>query len=465
MSTTRRNLLKAAASIAVLPIASLSEFAYARRLPEVLEPRQGKVQLLPDPYPETAVWGYGGTVPGPEIRVPQGSRVRRQLVNSLSQPSSIHWHGIRIDNRMDGVPGLTQDAVPPGGSFDYDFEAPDAGTYWYHSHERSAEQVARGLYGALIVEEATSPDIDREEVLILDDWRLQEDGQLIPDFMSSRDRSHAGRTGNFLTTNGQSGLDLPARQHERLRLRLINAANARIFSLILDGLRGWVAALDGMPLKTPVPIDGDLVLAPAQRADLIVDVTANSGETAYLAYIEGNEAYVQVRIPVRGAASTALRPAPRALPPNPQLEPEDLSSTVKARLVMEGGAMGRMRNAVLDGESKTFRQLVEANQFWAFNGVVGLTEKPLIEVGRGEAVRLSIRNDTEFPHGMHLHGQHFREVGADGGLGSMRDTLLLFRGETREIVFVADNPGNWLIHCHMLSHQDSGMKTWISVLA
>ena len=131
-----------------------------------------------------------------------------------------------------------------------------------------------------------------------------------------------------------------------------------------------------MPLKTPVPIDGDLVLAPAQRADLIVDVTANSGETAYLAYIEGNEAYVH---PVRGAASTALRPAPRALPPNPQLEPEDLSSTVKARLVMEGGAMGRMRNA--DGESKTFRQLVEANQFWAFNGVVGLTEKPLIEVG------------------------------------------------------------------------------------
>ena len=129
MSTTRRKLLKAAASFAVMPIATLSEFAYARRLPEVLEPRPGKVQLLPDPYPETAVWGYGGTVPGPEIRVAQGSRVRRQLMNSLSQPSSIHWHGIRIDNRMDGVPGLTQDAVPPGGSFDYDFEAPDAGTY------------------------------------------------------------------------------------------------------------------------------------------------------------------------------------------------------------------------------------------------------------------------------------------------------------------------------------------------
>ena len=182
---------------------------------------------------------------------------------------------------MDGVPGLTQDAVAPGDSFDYDFEVPDAGTYWYHSHECSAEQVARGLYGALIVEEATSSDIDREEVLIL------------------------------------------------------------------DGLRGWVVAFDGMPLKTPVPIDGELVLATAQRADLIVDVTANSGETAYLAYIEGNQAYVQVRIPVRGAASTALRPAPRALSPNPQLEPDDLSSTVKARLVMEGGAMGGMRNAVL----------------------------------------------------------------------------------------------------------------------
>lgn len=462
---TRRNLLKGATSLATLPFTAFPRFGHAGRIPEVLEPMPGKVQLLQDPYPETDIWGYGGTVPGPEIRVAQGARIHRRLVNSLSQSTSIHWHGIRIDNRMDGVPGLTQEAVLPNGSFDYEFELPDAGTYWYHSHERSTEQVARGLYGALIVEEPTAPDIDREEVLILDDWLIQENGQLYPDFMSRHDRSHAGRNGNLITTNGQSGLTLPARQHERLRLRLINAANARIFPLALYGLRGWIVALDGMPLKTPEPVGDMFFLAPAQRADLIVDVIAEPGATAYLARFEDNQAHAQISITVKGVASRALRPIPHALSPNPQSVPDRLSGAVKARLVMEGGAMGRMRNAFLDGERKSFRQLARANQFWAFNGVVGSTDEPLVDVGRGETVRLRIENDTVFPHGMHLHGQHFCEIGENGRLGPMRDTLLVFRGETREIAFVADNPGHWLFHCHTLSHQNSGMKTWIRVRA
>ncbi|EAQ22967.1 multicopper oxidase, putative [Roseovarius sp. 217] len=131
---------------------------------------------------------------------------------------------------MDGVAGLTQAAVEPGESFDYDFVVPDAGTYWYHAHARSIEQVARGLYGALIVEEAEAPEVDREEVLILDDWLLDpETAQINPDFTSAHSRSHAGRMGNFVATNGQYGLAIDVRQNERLRLRLINAANARIF--------------------------------------------------------------------------------------------------------------------------------------------------------------------------------------------------------------------------------------------
>ena len=127
--------------------------------------------------------------------------------------------------------------------------------------------------------------------------------------------------------------------------------------------------------------------------------------------------------------------------------------------------MGRMRNAILDGKRTSFHQLARANQFWALNGTVGQTEKPLVDVARGETVRLAIENDTVFPHGMHLHGQHFCEIDENDSLGPMRDTLLVFRGETREIAFVADNPGNWLFHCHTLSHQDSGMKTWIRVRA
>ncbi len=141
--------------------------------------------------------------PGPTIQVAKGARVQRQFVNELPQGSSIHWHGIRIDNAMDGVSGLTQDAVEPGQTFDYDFVVPDAGTYWFHAHNKSVEQVARGLYGALIVEEDEAPDIDQEEVLLLDDWLINPDtAQLDPDFEAAHDRSHGGRNGNFITTNG-----------------------------------------------------------------------------------------------------------------------------------------------------------------------------------------------------------------------------------------------------------------------
>ena len=125
----------------------------------------GSVRLAPSDYPETPIWGYDGRVPGPTIRVRQGERVVRRFVNGLPQPSTVHWHGIRIENAMDGAPELTQPLVPPGEEFLYDFVAPDAGTYWYHPHHRSFEQMARGLYGALVVEESAAPEVDREEEL------------------------------------------------------------------------------------------------------------------------------------------------------------------------------------------------------------------------------------------------------------------------------------------------------------
>ena len=124
---------------------------------QVLEPKPGTAPLAGVDKPGVSVWGYQGTVPGPLIRVKRGEKVRVRLKNGLAQPTTIHWHGIRIDNAMDGVPGLTQDAVQPGKTFDYSFIAPDAGTYWYHSHAKTWEQVARGLYGMLIVEEEAPP--------------------------------------------------------------------------------------------------------------------------------------------------------------------------------------------------------------------------------------------------------------------------------------------------------------------
>ena len=207
-------------------------------------------QLLPAPQGTTNVWGYNGSLPGPTIRVKAGERVRRRLVNDLPQPTAVHWHGIRIANHMDGAAGMTQAPVKPSGTFEYDFVAPDAGTYWYHSHDRSWEQAARGLHGPLIVEEPEPwTGADREIVLHLDDWRLERDGSFDEASLGElMDWSHGGRMGTALTTNGEAKPDFAVRAGERIRLRLINAANARIMALDLDGMRPRVVALDGHPV-------------------------------------------------------------------------------------------------------------------------------------------------------------------------------------------------------------------------
>ena len=364
---------------------------------------------------------------------------------------------------MDGVSGITQDAVPPGATFDYDFAVPDAGTYWYHAHNRSFEQVGRGLSGALIVEEPRSPDVDADHVLLLDDWLIDpEIGRLAENFGQPMQMSHGGRTGNYVTTNGTYDLTLGARQNERLRLRLINASNARIFALGIQGLSGWTVALDGMPLPTPQPVEDVFLLGPAQRADLFVDVTAQPGETARILRIDRDEAIPQVSFSVTGQGAKVQRSAPAPLPSNPRMAPPDLGSATPIKLVMAGGAMGRMNSAVLNGERKTFRELAQAGYFWSLNDVANIPDTPLATFSVGEPVRMNLTNDTVFPHAMHLHGMHFRAV-SDKQMGPMRDTLLIAAGETREVAFIADNPGKWLFHCHMLEHAASGMTTWINV--
>jgi FtsP/CotA-like multicopper oxidase with cupredoxin domain len=456
----RRTFLAGVGAAALLPRSALAQTTAMPRLKAMVN----NVQLAPPNFAPTEIWGYGGQMPGTEIRVKQGARVQRRLHNALPQATSVHWHGLRSDNAMDGVAGLTQDPVQPGQGFDYDFAAPDAGTYWYHSHNRSAEQVARGLYGALIVEEPDPLDIDREEVLILDDWLLNpETAQIDPDFTSSHDRSHAGRRGNYIATNGQFELTRPAARHERLRLRIINAANARLFRLGLAGLEGWVVAIDGMPVPAPTPMEDTMLLGPGQRVDLIVDVTAEPGEKAYLVRIDDDQPFAQVTFPVTNGGTRARRAPPPALPPNPDQVVEGLQDALRTKLNMAGGAMGSLDAAVLKGERKSFRQLADANEFWAFNGVVGMTDTPLLNASLGQTVRVEVFNDTAFPHAMHLHGNHFREILADGSLGLLRDTLLTFGGDKREIAFVANNPGDWLFHCHMLSHAESGMMTWVKV--
>ncbi|MCY4139334.1 MAG: multicopper oxidase family protein [Rhodobacteraceae bacterium] len=399
-----------------------------------------EARILPESEGSTRMFGFNGMTPGPELRVRQGDRLSVAFENGLDQPSTIHWHGIHLENAMDGVPDLTQAAVRPDETYRYAFDVPYAGTYWYHAHHRSWEQVARGLYGPLIVEEPDPPTVNHDITIVLDDWRLDQAGQLHESFGDLHDFSHAGRMGNFARALFSSAL---VRHGDRVRLRLINAATARVFSVTITGGIGKVVAHDGMPLAVPVPL-GDVLLAPAQRTDLILDV---AGPISFaLPTREGP--YPLGTISVSGSNpapfDTPIRPLPRARVPEP-----DPDRAVRLGLVMQGGAMGGRHRG---------------DDFWAFNDLSGMSEAPWHRFARGETARITLRNDTAFPHGIHLHGHHFHEIRDDGSFGHFRDTTLVDRQASRDILCVFDNPGKWLLHCHTLGHQASGMKTWVEVI-
>lgn len=456
MTIDRRTFLAGTAAVAALP-GSLGASEY-----RFLTARAGETRIAPPEYPATRVWAFDGMSPGPELRVPQGGRFERRLVNELPEPTSVHWHGLRLDNAMDGVPDLTQAPVAPGATFDYAFDCPDAGTFWYHSHLKASEQVERGLYGAMIVDEPDAPDIDAEHVLILDDWRLDQEAQVMGGFDNGHDLSHAGRMGNVVTTNGAMDLSLDARRGDRLRLRLINAANARIFTLGLTGMRGWIVATDGMPVKAPRPVVGAFVLAPAQRLDLIVDIEADAGEEAVLMDIIGEDRFAQVTFRV-ASGGTPREHAPSPLPPNPSTDAPASGAARDLTMLMEGGAMRWLAEADSPSGRKSGQDLAGDGLFWALNGFAGRPDTPFATLDRGETVRLAFVNDTLWPHAMHIHGHHFFELDAAGQPGDLRDTTLVQPRETRSVLLRADNPGDWLLHCHMLDHHAGGMGTWVRV--
>ena len=456
-------------------LAGLAAVSFARPVqasPFTLTAAPATAQLAPPEYAPTPVWAFNDQTPGPLLRARQGERMQVQVTNALDEDTAVHWHGLRLENAMDGVPYLTQSPIPPGESFDYDFRLPDAGTYWYHSHSRSFEQVARGLLGPLIIDETEPPDVDFDEVLILDDWLFEADATLFDTFGDLRTSAHAGRIGNWITVNGQGDFAKPLPRGARVRLRLINTANARVFQLRLTGMRAAVVALDGMPVVLPEGAvfrgTDELVIAPAQRVDLIADITAEESGEALILSQERDGDFALASFPVEAGQGPRPDPIP-VLPPNAVQVPtaEQIAAAPLRELRMDGGAMRGIASATFEGEELDGRALAERGMVWALNGVVGMPDEPFFEVPRGEVVRLMLVNETRWPHGMHLHGHHFVERGRTTPMGSLpealRDTTLLGPEDRREIAFIADNPGDWLLHCHMLEHAHSGMMTWFRV--
>ncbi|WP_029703338.1 multicopper oxidase domain-containing protein [Aurantimonas coralicida] len=427
----------------------------------------GQAQIVPETFAgPTPVWAFNGTAPGPVLRVRAGERLAVDVENCLDQPTSVHWHGIRIDNGMDGVPGLTQAAIAPGEQFSYEFVPPDPGTYWYHSHNRSWEQNARGLHGALIVDE---PELwrgaDRDLVLVLDDWRLARDGAIADGFGQMMEWAHGGRIGNTPTVNGRLGSKIAVRPNERIRVRLINAANARIMEIAFAGLPVHLLALDGMP-TTIEALSGTIQLAPAQRADLLVDFAGADGDTIALSLQTRDGPFEMATFALQGEPVRSRYADPVGLPQSGPAALPALSNAFRTELVTEGGAMGSMQGATHQGRWMDMRELVSRSRVWSFNGVAGDMDQPLATVARGRPIVFTLRNQTRWPHAMHVHGHHFRVVSRDGkpvASPVLRDTELMMPDETIEIAFVADNPGKWLLHCHMLEHAAGGMMTWFDV--
>ncbi len=466
---TRRQFLKAAALTALLPTPTL-QAAKAAPGHQRLAARAGLARLLEQDQPATPIWGYEGRVPGPELRTPQAKPFVAELINELSQPTTIHWHGIRIANAMDGVAGLTQPAVAPGERFTYAFTPPDAGTYWYHPHNRTSEQLARGLAGAFIVEEAEPPGVDQDLVLMFDDWRIDRDGKIHErSFGSLHDIAHAGRLGNILTLNGAFEHDVAVKSGQRLRLRLINCANARVLRVDFEAHVPIVIALDGQPVATPFAPDGNaILLAPAQRADVIVDCGAEPGARTEIVVDTGRERLRVGRLvydTTKRARRKVLGDLP-VLPPNPMPMDLRLKTALELDLVMTGGAMAPFEAAEYRGKNYGMRELARAHgKVWAFNGIVGMPMQPLVKLARGTTASIRMVNRTVWPHAMHFHGHHVREVAhsAREPVPHWRDTVLVRREEDVSVAFVAHNPGKWMLHCHMLGHQDGGMSTWFEV--
>lgn len=470
MSISRRSFLKgtgAALAACALPARAASPTSMALRASVFRQ------SILPGGAP-TQVWGFNGSAPGPVLRLRRGERVQIGVANELPQETTVHWHGLRIPNAMDGVPFVTQAPIAKGGRFDYAFTPPDAGTFWYHPHQSSFEQVPRGLYGALIVEEEKPIEVDREVLWVLSDFKLGPDNQQVEDFGDIRDFGGVGRIGNVVALNGRPAGEtsrLEVRSGERIRLRILNAASARIFSLQFAGHWPVVIAFDGQPVTPHPRPSGQLVIGPGMRADLILDcMKSPGGSFSVVDNWEKTRELARIVYRDEKPLRTQLLGAPMELPANALAEP-DLTKATEHYILFQGGIMGEPILGMVDGKPTGIYNLLNKHGLaWTMNYTGAhehaLMHEPFLHLQKGEHCLLKMINDTDFIHPMHLHGHAFRVIAVDGKpqkYREWRDTVLMAPKETVDIAFVADNPGEWMFHCHILEHAAGGMMGTIAV--
>ncbi|MCI4678467.1 multicopper oxidase family protein [Rhodoblastus acidophilus] len=432
----------------------------------LLEARPGAVPLLPAPAAQTKIWGFGGDVPGPLLRVRLGQEIKARLINKLDQPTALHWRGMRIANEIDGAAGLVHKSLAPGESRDFRFTPPDAGTFFYQPliQPFSGEQLGRGLQGVVIVDEPKPIFSDSELILVLDDWRLDAKGQIVPDFDHPADVLRQGRLGAVGSVNARAKpAPLTFAPGARLRLRLVNAATARIMSLYLPGGDLKAIALDGQFCDPFEPHDRTLPLGPGARCDLLLDLAPTENQSFKL--ILRGEAELPDLTLLEIRTKGAVRPPapPIAAPPlNPLLPAEiRLEKSKRLDLVIAGGAT-RTTPSRYKPTGEALRRV------WSINGrsSTGLDGPPLFSVKKGSPVTLGLVNKSLFAQAIHVQGHVVRLLHDldDGWEPYWRDSVIVPPKRTKHIAFVADNPGKWLVASAILDHFANGLAAWFEVV-
>ena len=394
-------------------------------------------------------WTYDGGIPGPLIRAQVGDRVIVHFTNELPQPTTIHWHGVRVPIEMDGVPDVSQPEVKPGQAFTYDFVVRDAGLYWYHPHVMSAAQVGFGLYGALLVDD---PDdgvgVADALTLVLSDIGFDRHGVLDAADSGGSAGMVFGREGAYILANGKVLPTVRARSGAPQRWRIVNAAKSRFFLLDLDGQEFYVIGSDGGLRERPETTDS-LLITPGERVDVIVTPTGPPGGTLTLTADLYNRGYgsVEYRAP-EDVLTIAFSDAPTlARPRMPTLHRDivapNLAGATRVDIVLTLPPVGA------DGKSEFH---VNGVPFWKatpFPSRVGETQIWIV------------KNETKWAHPMHLHGFFFLPL--DEQLQPIRpmawkDTLNVpIDGTIRFVVAFDERPGMWMFHCHILDHADGGL--------
>jgi len=415
------------------------------------------------PGTSTEFWTYNALVPGPLIDVFEGDTVRIRLENRLSQETTVHWHGLPVPPDQDGSP---MDPVAPGATRLYEFTLPvgSAGTYWYHPHphELTAEQVFRGMAGLLVVRSRTDPvpAAIEERLLVISDLRLALDGTIPAN--TTMDWQN-GREGNYVLVNGQYRPVLTINPGQSQRWRILNATNARYLRLALTGHTVTLIGTDGGLLRSPVPGLDEILLAPAERVEVIVTASLSSQASVVLQalpYDRGDMGMMgssSTTIPLLRVDYTSAATAAVALPGALNAIADLGVPTQSKRLVFSsgmgmGGMGGGMMSFLIDG--KTFDP-----------ARIDLTSRV------NELEQWTIENRSGMDHPFHLHGTQFQVASRTrNGVTTTepylawRDTVNVAAFETVVLKVVQHQLGKRMYHCHILEHESQGMMGVLEVV-